>query len=79
MFSVTAKATLETLLQAANQGDVIAQYNLGALYDSGEEVPQDYIQAFKWYKLAAEQGDESAQYNIATMYDEGQGVAQNYA
>ena len=44
VFSATAKANLETLLQAANQGNVIAQYNLGTLYDFGEEVPQDYTE-----------------------------------
>ena len=48
----------------AKQGNVVAQYNLGLLYDNGRGVPQDYKTAVKWYRLAAEQGDASAQYYL---------------
>ena len=30
-----------------------AQYNLGVLYDNGQGVPQDYVQAHMWYNLSA--------------------------
>lgn len=39
----------------AEQGDATAQSNLGALYDNGEGVLQDYKEAVRWYTKAAEQ------------------------
>ena len=58
-------------IRKAEQGDAKAQYNLGNMYRRGEGVPQDYILAYKWYKLAAEEGYAEAQYNLGTMYDLG--------
>ena len=40
----------------AEQGNAVAQYNLGAMYASGQAVAQNYKTAVKWYSLAAEQG-----------------------
>jgi Sel1 repeat len=59
--------------------DANAQYNLGVAYDKGLGVPQNYVEAMKWYRLAADQGKRSAQYNLGFMYEQGQGVPQNYA
>ncbi len=44
----------------AEQGDAIAQYNLGLMYANGRGVPQDYAQAHLWANLAAAQGHELA-------------------
>jgi len=55
----------------------LGQYNLGAMYEKGEGVPQDYKEAVKWYQLAAEQGDADAQYNLGLMHSNGQGISQN--
>ena len=63
----------------AEQGDAIAQNNLGAMYDLGAGVPQDYAEAVKWYRRAAEQGDANAQNNLGAMYGTGEGVPQDYA
>ncbi len=57
----------------------MAQYNLALMYDRGEGVPQDYVEAMKWYRLAAAQGHADAQHNLALMYDRGEGVPQDYA
>jgi hypothetical protein len=38
----------------ADQGHPDALYNLAAIYEEGEAVPQDYVQALTWYTLAAE-------------------------
>ena len=35
------------------QGDAEAQANLGVMYARGEGIPQDYVQAYKWFYLAA--------------------------
>jgi hypothetical protein len=41
-------------------------------------VPQDAVQAVKWFRLAADQGDARAQLNLGIMYDNGQGVPKDY-
>jgi len=61
-----------------DQGDAVAQYNLGVMYDNGQGVPQDYQEAEKWYRRAADQGVAQAQSNLAMMYYSGQGVPQDY-
>ena len=50
---------------AAEQGDLVAQYNLALCYENGEGVKEDKTEAVKWYKKAAEQGQAKAQYNTA--------------
>jgi hypothetical protein len=37
----------------AEQGNADAQYNLGLMYNTGQGVPQDYVQAYMWLTLAA--------------------------
>ncbi len=37
----------------ADQGNATARHNLGILYEDGEGVPQDYVQAHMWSDLAA--------------------------
>jgi TPR repeat protein len=63
---------------AADQGNAMAQYNLGATYANGQGVTQDYKEAVKWYRLSADQGTALAQSNLGVMYDKGQGVIQDY-
>jgi TPR repeat protein len=62
----TALAELET---AADQGDAVAQFNLGLIYYYGHGVPQDYLQAVAWYRKAADQGHAGAQYALVTCRD----------
>ena len=64
--------------KAAEQGYAQAQHNLGAIYDNGSGVPQDYAEAVKWYRKAAEQGHASAQKELGNMYAYGLGVPQDY-
>ena len=68
---------LADLRALAEQGDASAQINLGVKYDTGEGVPQDYVEAVRWFRLAAEQGDASAQINLGVMYDTGEGVPED--
>jgi TPR repeat protein len=63
----------------ADQGDGIAQNNLGSLYYNGRGVRQDYAEAVKWYRGAADQGLAVAQYNLGSLYAYGEGVQQDYA
>ena len=47
---------------------------LGAMYDNGRGVPQDFASASKWYRRAAEEGDAGAQTTLGFMYSSGRGV-----
>lgn len=48
------------------------------MHANGEGVPQDYVEAAKWYKLAANQGHTKAQFQLGILYKKGLGVAQDY-
>jgi tetratricopeptide (TPR) repeat protein len=48
---------IKEFLALAKQGNAVAQFNLGLMYDDGYGVRQDYAEALRWYLKAAEQGD----------------------
>jgi TPR repeat protein len=50
---------------------------MGIKYYKGKEVPQDYNEAAKWFRLSAEQGDTVAQTSLGKMYYDGKGVKQD--
>ena len=50
-----------------------AQFSMGAAYQTGSGVPQDYVEAVKWFRKAAEQGDAERQSDPGDVYGEGQG------
>ena len=62
----------------AEEGNAVAQNNLGLMYQNGWGVPQDYKEAVYWYRLAAEQEHAKAQFNLGVMYNNGNGVPQDY-
>ena len=51
---------LREQVELANCGDVTAQFYLAAMYEYGLRVPQDFVQAYKWYTLASEDREEVA-------------------
>ena len=59
---------------ASEQGDVVAQYNLGCLYDIGHGVDKDKKRAVELFTLAADQGYVNAQFNLGNIYRYGRGV-----
>lgn len=63
---------------AAEQGHALSQFYLGAMYVTGQGVPQSLTDAFTWYLKAAMQGIADAQYSLALLYQEGSGVPQSY-
>ena len=44
----------------AEQGHAEAQFQLGVMYDAGQGVMEDYVEAHMWFNLAAAQGNEEA-------------------
>ena len=63
----------------ASQGESLAQFLFGEMYDRGHGVPQDYAEARKWFRLSADQGNDNAQGMLGTIYLTGHGVPQDYA
>lgn len=72
-------ADLDELHQRAEQGNAMAQTELGYRYHVGEGVERDYTEAVNWYRRAAEQGQPDAQYNLGVAYAFGQGVERDLA
>lgn len=72
------KKAYELLKPMAKKGNVIAQYNLGVMYETGDGIPQNHKAASKWFRLAAEKGHAKAQNNLGNAYLTGEGVIQNY-
>ena len=69
---------LNEFLPLAKEGDAIAQFNLGVMYDGGQGVPQDYAEAARWYRKAAGQGNANAQFSLGLVYAKGQTVKRDY-
>jgi hypothetical protein len=46
--------------EAARAGSAKAQLRLGHLYEAGQGVPQNFVEAHRWYNLAAAEGEASA-------------------
>jgi len=60
--------------KAAEQGDAIAQCNMGLAYENGNGVPKDSTTAAFWYRKAADQGCAIAQFTLGNLYASGNGV-----
>lgn len=75
--SQTDDPIIRRMHELAEQGDAKIQNKLGYLYEVGEKVEQNEIEAIKWYQKAAEQGYSKAQFNLAKQYALGAGVAQS--
>ena len=69
---------LEPIRLFAEKGNADAQYYLGAKYNSGQGVPQDFVEAAKWYRLAANQGLAQAQSDLGDLYKSGLGLTQDF-
>jgi hypothetical protein len=67
------------VLARAESGDPRAQFVVGYVYATGEDVPQDQAEAARWYRLAAEQGHANAQLNLGIRYATGEGVPEDDA
>ena len=48
------------------------------MYIQGKGVPENDVEAVKWFRRAAEQGCAKAQFNLGAMYGTGEGVPENY-
>jgi TPR repeat protein len=62
----------------AEQGHVLAQYQLGLLYANGKGVTKDDAKARQWYEKAAIQGHTEAQVNLGVLLMYARGGQQDY-
>lgn len=76
--SKNLKEAVKWIRLAAEQGNALAQFNLGISYKNGQGIPWSIVEAFKWIRLAAEQGFAEAQYTLGLMYYRGEGTPWDY-
>jgi TonB family protein len=62
----------------ADRGDAEAEFWLGVMYEHGEGVAEQPMEAMNWYRKSAEQAYARAQYALGMIYAEGRGVLQHY-
>ena len=74
-FNGDFETALHEFTLAAEEGLDLAQYNLGILYFTGQGVPKDTAEAFRWTEAAAQQGHIAATFNLGSLYHSGDGVA----
>jgi len=70
-------AAFQWLEKAALQGQPVAEYSLGTLYERGQGVTASPALALKWYLAAANQGNRKAMHNLAVGYAEGSAGPKN--
>ena len=58
--SEVIRSALTKLRLAAEHADGLAPRNLGHMYAGGIGMPEDDVEAYKWYNLATAQGTEGA-------------------
>jgi TPR repeat protein len=68
------QTAVKLLMPLAQQGNYLAELWVGVMYLSGHGLPQDKVQAAKWFRASAEQGNLGAQTDIGIMYATGSGV-----
>lgn len=72
------REAFELYKKFAEQGDAVAQHNLGYFYYDGECVRKNRATAIKWFTRAAEQDNEGAQFKLAGIYCKSQNYAEAF-
>jgi TPR repeat protein len=68
---------VKRIRDAAERGDVLAQFRLGRAFEDGDGVLPDDEQAHFWYRKAADQRLPSAEFAVGMDYSRGRGVQQD--
>jgi len=69
---------VKLLLPLAKHGNIYAQSSLGMIYEGGEGVKENDVEAVKWFRKAAENGEVNAQFALGIKYEIGKGIKQDY-
>ncbi|WP_304407876.1 tetratricopeptide repeat protein [Bacteroides acidifaciens] len=70
-----ATDSLKAIMTKAENGDAVAQNEVGMWYYRGRHYNQDYKTALEWWARAAKQGNAQAIGNMGLCYQTGNGVA----
>jgi len=76
-FQSAAASEVDEMKAAAEQGKIVAQFNMGVSYDFALGIAENDSEAASWYLKAANQGLAEAQYNLGVLYRQGSGVTQS--
>jgi putative methionine-R-sulfoxide reductase with GAF domain len=68
---------LDEVRKRAELGDPYEQVALATRYATGEDMPQDYSMALRWFLKAAEQGHVGAQDTLGAYYYLGRGASKD--
>src|SRR5690554_4059208 len=68
------REALSWFTRSAMQGNVLAQYNLGLMFEQGRGAPKSFTEAAHWYTQAANNNHAGAQINLAYLYENGLGI-----
>jgi TPR repeat protein len=71
--STNTFSSINSMREAAKNGQALAQYQLGRHYTQ----KGDYVRAYNWFKKASDQGYVKALYMVGLCYSLGRGVPQN--
>ena len=72
-------AAQKLLRPLADQGNPEAQLYIGLMYDNGQGVKKNHVEAMAWYRKAGANGNTRALYLIGESYFSGDGAKPNYA
>lgn len=70
-------SALKFYRQSATQGNRVAAYRLGLMYESGTGVTQDYAQAFEYYRQSAHRQYAPALVALGQAHETGRGTGVN--
>ena len=81
---IEAKKKLDVInfnkqLELAKNGDVNSQMMVGYMFEKGEGVTKNEVEAVQWYQLAADKGNVYSQNKLGLMFLNSTGVAQDLA
>ena len=60
-------ADLASVRKAAEKGEPNAQFLMGNMYQKGQGIQQNYVEAAFWYRRGAAQGNSKAQYEAPQL------------
>lgn len=77
--SISTTSTLSSSIKKEDPTNPVYQHRQGLRYLNGDGVPQDYLEAVRWFKKAAEQGFLLSQILLGNIYFNGDGMPQDYS
>lgn len=67
----------KTQLKDAQNGDALAMYEVGRMYERGRGTEQDMAKAAAWFQKSADKGQQEARARLGILYYDGLGLTRN--